>query len=139
MKITLSPTAAFTDDTPPTVNNEVISYRGEQYDLSQLPDGAEVEADLPFIGKIKRINGQVELTLQYQYNMETAEDNQSTDWDDYTFVVEDGECPCPIVRKPEPEPIPEPESEVDSDESQSEDDIVELDTEEQEETKDDSN
>ena len=100
MKIILSPIAAFTDDTPPTVSGELIIYRGEQYDLSQLQDGAEVEADLPFIGKIKRIAGQVELTLQYQYNMETAEDNQSTDWSDYTFVVTDGQCPCPIKRKP---------------------------------------
>ena len=110
MKIILSPTAAFTDDTPPTVNGETLTYRGKSYDLTQLPDGGEVEAEMPFIGKIKRINGQVELTLQYQYNMATAEDNQSTDWADYTFVVVSGECPCPILRKPKSEPIVLPEA-----------------------------
>lgn len=111
MKITLSPTAAFTDDTPPTVAGEVLTYLGESYDLSQLPDGAEVDAELPFIGKIKRVNGQVELTLQYQYDMTTAEDNQPTDWAAYTFTVTEGQCPCPIVRKPEPEPMPPVEME----------------------------
>lgn len=105
MKIILSPMAAFTNDTPPSVSGDVLTYRDEQYDLLQLPDGAEVEADLPFIGKIKRVSGQIELTLQYQYDTATAEDNQSTNWEDYTFVVEDGQCPCPIVRKPEPEPV----------------------------------
>ena len=105
MKIILSPVAAFTDDTPPIVIGDTITYRGEQYDLSQLPDGAEVEAESPFIGKIKRVSGQIELTLQYQYDMTTAEDNQSHDWADYTFVVTDGQCPCPIVRKPEPEQV----------------------------------
>ena len=110
MKIILSPTAAFTDDTPPTVNGDVLTYRGEQYDLSQLPDGAEVEAELPFVGNITRIDGEVNLTLQYQYNMETAEDNQPADWDAYTFVVTEGQCPCPILRKPEPEVVEEVET-----------------------------
>jgi len=59
MKIILSPAAAFADDTPPIVSGDTITYRSEQYDLSQLPDGAEVDAELPFIGKIKRVNGQV--------------------------------------------------------------------------------
>jgi hypothetical protein len=99
MLVTLSPSAAFTDDTPPTVSGSTLSYRGESYDLSQLPDGAEVEAESPFIGKIKRVAGQIELTLQYQYDMTTAEDNQPTDWDVYTFTVTDGQCPCPIIRK----------------------------------------
>ena len=99
MRIKLSPQSALTDDTPPSVSGQIISYRGEDYDLSQLPDGAEVEAELPFIGKIRRANGQIELTLQYQYDMTTAEENQPTDWADYTFDVVDGECPCPIIRK----------------------------------------
>lgn len=99
MKIILSPTAAFTDDTPPTVQGETITYRGESYDLSQLPDGGEVEAESPFVGTIKRIDGVVHLTLQFQYNMEAAEDNQSTDWADYTFDVTSGQCPNPIKYK----------------------------------------
>ena len=32
-----------------------------------------------------------------------AEPDQSTNWDDYTFDVVNGEVPCPIKWKPEPE------------------------------------
>ena len=104
MKITLSPLAAFEDDALPTINGEVLTYRGESYDLSQLPNGASVEADSPFVGSIARDdNGVVSLTLQYQYNMETAEENQSTDWADYTFDTSVAPITCPILRKPEPE------------------------------------
>lgn len=100
MKIILSPVAAFEQDTPPTVNGETITYRGETYDLSQLPDGATVEAESPFTGSITRQNGEVSLTLEYRYHMEKAEDFQSSNWDDYTFVVSNGQCPCPIKFKP---------------------------------------
>lgn len=103
MKIILSPVADTLNDTPPTVNEQTLTYRGQSYDLTQLPDGAEVSAELPFIGKIKRVNGEVALTLQYRYNTETAKSNQSTDWADYTFVVTSGQCPNPIIRKPQPE------------------------------------
>lgn len=100
MKIILSPTAAFTDDIPPNVNGEILNYRGESYDLSQLPDGATVEADSPFVVNISRINGELQLTLEYQYNAELAEDNQPTDWEAYTFTVTSGHCPDPIIYKP---------------------------------------
>lgn len=102
MKITLSPIASQTDDTPPSVNGEVLIYRGEDYDLSQLPNGGEVEAESPFVGKIKRDdNGVVSLTLQYRYRTDNAETIQSTDINDYMFDVTSGECRCPIKRKPE--------------------------------------
>ena len=92
------------DDTPPTVTGEVLNFRGESYDLSQLPNGAEVEADLPFTDKIKRsVDGELSASLQYFYTTQTAEPMQSTNWDDYTFMIENGECPCPIKRKPDSE------------------------------------
>lgn len=103
MKIILSPVACFAQDTPPTVNGEILTYRGESYNLTQLPEGGTVEADTPFIGNITRLNGQLQVKLQYCYHMEKAEDHQSHNWDDYTFVVTDGKCPCPIKFKPEPE------------------------------------
>ena len=99
MKITLSPIASNTDDTPPSVLQDIITYRGESYDLSQLPNGGEVEAESPFLGAIKRIDGVIHVTLQYQYHTSTAESKQSTDINDYIFDVTSGECPCPIVRK----------------------------------------
>lgn len=108
MKIILSPIASVIDDTPPTVTGETITYRGQTYDLAPLPDGAEVTAETPFIGSINRINGEVQLTVQYQYSMQTAEPNQSTNINDYTFTITSGQCPCPIIRRPaqQPETIP---------------------------------
>jgi len=101
VRITLSPIVSNEEDTPPTVNGDTITYRGEKYDLGQLPRGGEVEAESPFSGKIKRDNnGIILLTLEYRYSSDTAEPIQSTDINDYIFDVESGECPCPIVRKP---------------------------------------
>ena len=52
------------DDNPPTVSGEVLTYRGESYDLSQLPNGAEVEADAPFTDKIKRsVDGELSVSV----------------------------------------------------------------------------
>jgi len=88
------------DDTPPTVSSEVLTYRGESYDLSQLPNGAEVEADFPFTDKIKcSVDGELSISLQYFYTTQTAEANQSMNINDYIFDVIDGDCPCPIKRK----------------------------------------
>ena len=89
------------DDTPPTVSGDVLTYRGESYDLSQLSNGSEVEAETPFIGKIKRsADGELSVPLQYFYTTQTAGPHQSMNINDYIFDVVDGECPCPIKRKP---------------------------------------
>jgi len=89
------------DDIPPTVSGDTLTYRGEPYDLSQLPSGAEVEADLPFTDKLKRsVDGELSVSLQYFYTTQTAEAYQSMNINDYIFDVIDGECPCPIKRKP---------------------------------------
>lgn len=114
MKITLNPIGNLpnqTPDTPPTVTGETLTYRGETYDLSQLPDGATVGADEPFVGNISRIDGVIHAGLQYTYDCQLAEDNQSTDIADYTFDVADGQCPDPIIYRPEPEIEDEPEIE----------------------------
>ncbi len=85
----------------PTVIGDTLTYRGKSYDLSQLPNGAEVDADLPFTDKIKRsIDGELSISLQYFYTTQTAEPHQSMDINDYIFDVVDGKCPCPIKRKP---------------------------------------
>jgi len=88
------------DDIPPTVSGDTLTYRGEPYDLSQLPNGADVEAETPFIIKIKRnADGELSVSLQYFYTTQTAEANQSMNINDYIFDVIDGDCPCPIKRK----------------------------------------
>lgn len=107
MKITLSPQVSIIDDTPPTVIGNTILYRGAEYDLSQLPIDSQVEADSPFVGLIKNNAGEIEVVLEYRYSTDTAEPMQSTNWDDYTFIVVDGECPCPIKRKPVPKEVTE--------------------------------
>lgn len=104
MKITLHAVGSIpllTPDTPPTVSGETLTYRGESYDLSQLPDGATVEASEPFTGTISRIGGVIHVGLQYIYDSQLAEDNQSTDIADYIFAVTDGQCPDPIRYKPQ--------------------------------------
>ena len=67
MKIALSPIASLIK-TPIEVHGDVLIYRGVSYDMSLLPDGAEVEAEAPAIGTIKRVGGVIEITLQYFYN-----------------------------------------------------------------------
>lgn len=107
MKITLSPLEYDMDDTPPTVIDNTILYRGSEYDLSQLPIDSQVEADSPFVGLIKNNAGEIEVVLEYRYSTDTAEPHQSANINDYTFTVVDGECPCPIKRKPVPEEVTE--------------------------------
>ncbi len=99
-KIILSPTVSNEDPKPPSVSGSTITYNGVDYDLTGLAEGSQVEADLPFIGVIKNNAGVYEVTLQYFYTTQTAEPMQSTNWGDYTFMIESGECPCPIKRKP---------------------------------------
>lgn len=102
MLITLLPQFALpgvAGDTPPAVSGEILSYRGEGFDLSPLLDGCTVEASSPFVGEIKRIDGVIHLTLEYLVD-DTAAAEQSTNLADYCFEVTDGMCPCPIQRKP---------------------------------------
>ena len=107
MKIILSPYSSLpteTPDVPPSVSGEALSYRGKSYDLSQLPEGATVEAESPFCGSISRIAGVVHVKLEYVYDSLAAEDDQPHDWTDFTFDVTEGQCPDPIVYKPVEEP-----------------------------------
>lgn len=99
-KIILSPTVSNIDSKPPLVSGNTITYNGVAYDLTGLAEGSQVEADSPFVGVIKNNAGVYEVTLQYHYCTDTAEPMQSTNWDDWTFMIEDGECPCPIKRRP---------------------------------------
>ena len=100
MKIKLSPVAS-NKTTSVSVSGLVVTIDGTEYDISIIPEGGQAEAseDSPFIGTVKRDS----VTIRYEYDSQKAEPNQSTDWDDYTFDVVEGEVPCPIKWKPEPE------------------------------------
>ena len=93
MKIILSPIAS-NRTTTVSVSGLVITIDGQPIDLSVIPKGgyAEPEDDSPFIGKVTRN----EVTIRYHYESLKAIPDQSTNWDDYTFEVTEGEVPCPI-------------------------------------------
>lgn len=97
MKITLSPIASSKNDELPQVNGDVLMYRGESHDLSQLPEGATVEAVAPFVGQITRIDGELQLSILYEYDSATAEPMQSANIEDY--VLRAIPFKCPIARK----------------------------------------
>lgn len=86
MNIILSPIAANTDDTPPTLSGDTLTFRGEQFDLTNLAEDAPVSVEGDTV------------IVQYRYTTETALPEQSTDIADYTF---DASQPitCPIVRR----------------------------------------
>ena len=100
MKIILSPVAS-TKTTTVSLSGLVLTIDGTEYDLSIIPEGGQAEAseDSPFIGTVTRES----VTIRYEYDGLKAEPDQSTNWDDYTFEVSDGEVPCPIKWKPKPE------------------------------------
>lgn len=100
MKLILSPIAVIkAPDMQIRVSGLVIAINGTMYDLSAIPDGGQAEAanGSPFVGVLTR----EQVTIRYEYDMVRAEDNQSTDWADYTFDITDGVVPCPIKWKPE--------------------------------------
>lgn len=98
MKIVLSPIAS-NHTTSVVVNSLILTIDGVSIDLSVIPEGgqAEPDADSPFIGPVTRD----EATVKYFYDSSKAQPNQSTDWSDYTFEIELGEVPCPIIWKSE--------------------------------------
>lgn len=90
-------------DVPPEILGDTITYRGETYDFSPLIEGADIEVGLPFTEPVKRINGKIEVSLEYFFSPKTALAEQSINSDDYIFEVVSGQCPCPIKRKPAPD------------------------------------
>ena len=100
MKITLCPVAA-NKTTLVAVNGDVITVGGIDYDLSTIPDNSQVEAELPAIGVVKRVDGVIEITVKYHYDEVLAEPMQSTDINDYIVDVTSGEVPSPIVWLPQ--------------------------------------
>lgn len=106
MKIVLNPCPVW-HTTKISVKGLIVTVDGTDYDLSVIPSGGQAEAEegSPFIGIVTHD----EVTINYCYDSTKAEPLQSTDWNDYTFEVEEGEVPCPIRWLPEPE-IEEPEA-----------------------------
>lgn len=119
-KLILSPQANFSLGklhTEISVDGSVLTYNGAEYDFSGLPVNSQAEAEYP-ASKVSNVDGLIIVELVYQYNSMKAEPMQSTNLDDYTFLVEAGDVPCPIVWKQEapaidlPEYVPPPADEV---------------------------
>lgn len=100
MKIILSPVSG-NKTTTVSISGLTVTIDGTEYDLSIIPEGGQAEASegSPFIGTVTRES----VTIRYEYDSSKAESAQSTNWDDYTFDVSNGEVPCPIKWKSEPE------------------------------------
>ena len=98
MKLILSPIASDRTTTV-SIDGLVLTIDGTAIDLSVIPEGGQAEADddSPLVGIVTRD----EATIQYHYDSSKAEPNQSTDWSDYTFEIESGEVPSPIIWKSE--------------------------------------
>jgi len=100
-----------------SVDGSVLTYDGVEYDFSGLPVNSQAEAEYP-ASKVSNVDGLIIVELIYKYDSSKAEPMQSTNWDDYTFLVESGDVPCPITWRPEapvidlPEYVPPAEDEV---------------------------
>lgn len=88
MKIKLSPIAG-NSTTTIEVQGDTLIYNGVSYDLSTIPEGGEVEAEATAIGTIKRVNGEIEITLEYFYDSQncTYEDRFPNEGG---YIVKDG-------------------------------------------------
>jgi hypothetical protein len=104
MKISLKAIAS-SKTTQMSVNGEIVTVDGVEFDLSVIPNGGQVEGELPALGLIKRVAGVIELTVLYHYDSELAELNQSTNEADYIVEVISGEVPSPIAWLPMPTEI----------------------------------
>ena len=96
--ITLSPTAS-NKNTVISVSGKTLTYDGTNYDFTALEDGAQVEAQSPALGLIKNVDGIIHITLEYHYDLATAEPNQSTDAADYIVELSSGTLQDVITRK----------------------------------------
>jgi hypothetical protein len=74
MNINLSPIAGQSKTTIEVKDENTLIYDGTTYDFTAIPNGGEVEAQEPAIGKIvKDLDGVVSITLQRFYNSQDCE------------------------------------------------------------------
>jgi len=97
-KITLSPTAS-NKNTVISVSGKTLTYDGTAHDFTTLESGAQVAAESPAIGLIKNVGGVIHITLEYHYDMATAEPEQSTNAADYIVELSSGTLQDVITRK----------------------------------------
>ena len=108
MKITVIPQGGLPGsvETVFSVSGDVLTADGVAYDLSDIPEGGlatpEPEDDevLPFVGTITRTDGEICLSVLYQFDTRTAAPHQPKEL--VTVSLASGALPDPITRKPAP-------------------------------------
>lgn len=97
MKIKLSPIVSIEKTPKISISGLEITIDDTVINLADIPDGGQAEAskDSPFIGIVTRD----EVTIKYPYSTDVYSPNQSIDWNDYTFEIEDGEVPNPLKKR----------------------------------------
>lgn len=97
-KIELSPIAS-NKDTSIGANGDVLTIDGVDIDFAPLGEGEQCDTELPLIGKAKRVDGIVSVSVLYHYDTATAEANQSTNAADYIVELTSGDLADVIVRR----------------------------------------
>ena len=96
MIITLSPLASNKTNLI-SINGDVITIDGTDFDLSSIVEGAQVKAEYPAVGIIKREGGKLHVTLRYHYESKLALPDQPYSDEKYIIDIVEGDIPCPIV------------------------------------------
>ena len=96
MKIILSPVRM--DETlEASVAGDVITLNGQDFDFTQLPEGATLPADAinseHFVGPVERINGELHLTLRLPHGPNPS---QAVAFPEPIHVTEDGPVALPF-------------------------------------------
>lgn len=98
MLITLHPQAGdYTSSM--SLSGLVLTIDGVDYDLSQIEEGGDAMAPLPFSQYHRQSREHVHIV--YRYDQQKAENEQPEE----TYDIQSGECPCPIVWKPAKEDV----------------------------------
>jgi hypothetical protein len=97
-KITLSPQAG-TRNTQISAVDSVLTIDGVDVDFSGIEDGGSAQGSDKIIGTVRNFDGVYYLTVLYQYDMNTAELQQSADPLDYIVQLISGEIESPITQK----------------------------------------
>lgn len=99
MHLTLTPQQGLPGQPEMTIHvaGDVITSDGTAYDLGAVPEGGEgwPEAEAPFIGPIRRINGVIHATIVMRLG-DTAAPDQSGPW---VIDAASGDVTIPAKRK----------------------------------------
>ncbi len=89
-------------DTDVSVAGDIVTVNGTDYDLSAVPEGGEGwpgGGGHPFLGPIRREDGQIVCAVKYRYDSRTAAPHQPVDPGARSLEITAGPVPDPIQRR----------------------------------------